>query len=454
MKILILAIFAFNAVADTCNFPFFKKYSVRSSKEVKHLNTAYKLDSLTKKLKSYNKSLQDIEVDLMRGDTTTALNKWTYPFKKVETSYIEITNHRKMIDALEDFDSQGLSFGQFLTQKNIPKYLIDKHALDFQNSSVNDYLKVLKKDLDRHSKTLGNNIDTYLGAKAKLNSLKNSQACSQSCQDAVAKVLKETSITSNQFREQLRQRIGSRRSIDSEDVKRLLETDAKAFLVSKRKVFITDMAKRLKSLFNNRYIMQALFMTGKFSTLGKTKLLLRLFNRGFNHRYFKLHRPLLTKVGYSDLSPANKIKMLQKEIGELDLDDVLVDFSRASDGRIQKSFEDILQHIEGKPIFAPLHKRVVEAQKLGAKLGKISRTSPRNYDWLVGSIIVGGAALTYLSFDTETTEVTPADPMDPNQNEDPDIIEIEFDSDEDTQLIQDFIDANEDLNILESAAVQ
>ena len=423
---------------------------------------AYKLDSMTKRMKSFNKSLQDIETDLLRGESTSALNKWTYPFKKVEASYIEISNHRKIIDAFEGFDSQNLAITQYLTKKNIPNYLIDKHALNFQNSTTSSYLKVLKKDLDKHSKTLGNNIDSYLNAKTKMNSLLSSEACSQACREAVNKVLKETSITSNQFRAGLTDLVGSRTSINPDKVRQLFETDAKAFLVSKRKIFINDVAKRLKSVFNNRYIMQALFMTGKFGTLGKTKLLLRMFNRGYNHRYFKVHRPLLTKVSYSEFAPAKKIKMLQDNIGELDLDDVLADFSRASDGKMQKSFDDILQYMEGRPSFSSFYKKAIEAQKLGAKLGKISKTSPRNYDWLIGSLIVGGAGLTYLSFDTETSEITSANPDMPIPNypdvstpgDDPEVIEIEIESDEDTRLIEEFMESNSDLYILESAATQ
>jgi hypothetical protein len=422
IKVLLFLFIVSNVFANPCSQVFHGDVLLKTAKDTKLYNTAFFLDGLTKKMKTYSKSIVDIELSLLRGETDLAINKFTHTFRKVESSFLEIERLKKTIRST------------------------DKKDLTLLNQ--------FKKELDYHSKILGNNFEIYKTAKEKFSSLIKDKNCSAKCLKALKRVDRATSILKNGYRGFYKELISKRKKITLKKVKQTLEENPKAFVISKRKIFIDNIARRLFKLFKNRLLIKSLLLgtkvTSKLGRVLRVNSLLRLFKRAYNVRYFTHHQLPITKLAYSSESTAKKISILERDLSGVDLDDFLTDFSRASDSRIQTSFDKMHLHLQQNNPNSILLRRFDEAQKLGVKIGKIGAKKPRNLSWLVGSMVIAGTGYGYFSFE-KSSELVEQDllEVDVDASNDLETIEIEFDSVEDNSVIEEFTEVNESVTALE-----
>ncbi len=404
-KVLIILLISFNLLANPCNFAFEQKYILKSAQSDSLIKRAFNLEKITKKLKVFNKNYQSVERELLAGNPSMLLDKYETIFKNIDTSSSIIKANKIKIDRIN------------LRGKNIDD-------VGKQN------LISLQKDIDKYSKVLGNNYRSYSEAHRGLKTLLKKEYCNLECRKAVREGLKK-----------LKTKLSNR------EISSLFSSSPKAFSISKRKVLINSTAQSLKKLLKNRYVMRYLFLKIPGSS-SKFKVFQRLFKKGYDHRFHEINKHLITKVSQSKLTAVKKVELIEKEIGKIDLDDFFVDFSRTNDGRSQLVFDEIFDHLKtsGK---SSLFARVEQAKLLGKKIGKVGAKKPLNTDWLIGSLIFGGATFAYMNFTTKTEEVQESLNLESDE-----VIEIEFDSVEDKVIQDEFTRASQGILDLENSAAQ
>lgn len=415
------------AYANTCSQIYQNDLLISSKKEAKLFRSAFVLDDLTKRMKTYNKTLEDVKISIFAGESELAINKFVHPFRKVESSYLELERLKKLIRGM---DSKKVKL-----------------------------LKQYRKDFNHYSKILGRNFQKYEEASKLLKEIIDSSACSQACKDAIKRIQLETSIFSNEYKQFYSQTInnvarGSK--VSFKKVSKSFQENPKAFLVSKRAIFVTNLSRRLHKLFNDKLFLKFLYTSARVSSrIGralKMKSLYKLFKSGYDVRYFTKHKLMVTKIANSAQSLSKKLALIENELGQIDLDDFLIDFSRVGEAKVQTAFDNIYEHVKNKRGNSTLLKRFDEAKTIGAKIGKVGVTKPRDYTWLVGTMILGGVGYAYFNFEIEGDIPSSVD-----ENEDEELLELTreeviengFNTESDEEIIQDYTEAESTVTILE-----
>ena len=450
-------IFMVKSFANPCNFAFEMNYRVKSAPEVKLSRSVFILDELTKKMKSGFKGIKEIEEALIKGKSNLAIQKWTHVFRKVQVSSIRIDNIKRLIDALSK-KNLNLSGGveSYLRSEGLPQYIIDENIRDIVGFGKDKYLKNLRKKMDKYSKILGNNYNQYVDAQSMLIGLRSEKTCSKSCKAAIDKTIDKTSVVKNEYRMHYKDIVQNRRTPSVEFIRSIFEVNEKAFLVSKRKLFLNHTFSQLKKIFKNRYIIRKFLIKNSKEGLATFGFVMKLFKRGFNHRYHNVHKKLILKISYSDLPVLKKLEALKKEIGDLDFDDLLADFSRAVDGRVQKTFDDMLEALNTKIDDSKTLEKFESAIEVGKKLGKIGKNKPKDINWLIGSALLATGSYVYFDYSVsdDFSEVVDEVNQTSNSLEDDDeveVIEVEFGSTEDNGRFIEFQEVNSLIHALREA---
>lgn len=387
------------AFADLCDFVYKQNTNRNYSEDIKLIGKLNKLDSLIARVKKFNTKNIDIETELIKGNLNHAINTWGPVFRKTESSALHIENLEHLIKTVEkSFKFNHKNYESFLRENKIPEYLIKEHIGPLVKNGSEAYTKILLKSMRKQYRILGNNYQKYEQIRNSLDDMLGSKTCNASCKEAVSRLYDSIGVTSSAERHLYGPLVQNRNSISLIKVKTIFNNHPESLVIAKRKEFINEALVAIKKFANNTRLVRKLYYSFGQSQFVKNIKMVRMFKRIFDKRAFSLHNRIMTKISYADLSIPEKIKLLKKELEGMDLDAFLVDFSRSIDSKIQSSFEALKNHTLKTKSYSSLSNQFIEAEKLGAKIGKMSNSKPKDIGFILGSAITLGAGITYFSY--------------------------------------------------------
>jgi len=436
-------------MADLCEFVFKSNRNSIYSEDIKAIGQLNFMDDLTTRLQKFKTRNLNPEVELYKGNIDIAITHWGPVFRKVEASALRAKNYKRIIKGIQKgVKLNAKDYNLFLKDEGFPQYLINQHIDALYNAGPENYLNTLMKKLRKDQRVLGNNYEKYSSIRNSLDSAYNSKVCSTNCKKSIDDLYDSIGITSRRERNFYKDLIQNRKSIPKSLIDDVFNSHPQSILISKRKKLINEGVQIIK-----KYLSKTKFMSGVFTKISnlnltkKTKLA-RFFKRLYDRRAFQLHELSMTKIGYSEVSPARKLELLNTELKGIDLENFLVDFSRHYDGKVTKSFLEMKSLVNSSKKFEYLKESFTQAERLGKKIGTLSKSSPRNLNYLIAGVVLGGGTIGYLSYD-----MSDADEIDP-QGDDQDIQVIDdsinldnYDYDEDVIILK--YDSEADYSVFE-----
>lgn len=428
-RILVFLIFVFSSssFADLCEFVYKSNKNQLYSEDIKSIGKLNFIDDLTARIQKYKNKNLNPEIELYKGNIDIAVTNWGPVFRKVEASALRAKNYKMIIKGVQKgIKLSKKDYSLFLKEEGLPQYLINKHLDSLYEQGPEVYLKTLSKNLRKEQRILGNNYEKYHKIRTSLDSTYNSKACTSNCKKSIEDLYDSIGITSSRERKLYRELVQNRKSIPKKIIDDIFNSHPESLLISKRKKLINEALGIIK-----KYLSKTKFMTGVFNKFSNLKLtknskLVKFFKRIYDRRAIQLHDVSMTKIGYSNISVSKKLELLDSEIKGIDLEDFLTDFSRHYDGKVQKSFLEMKEIVNSKPKYSYLKESFNRAEALGKKIGIMSKTSPKNLNFLIAGLVIGGGTIGYLSYD-----MSDAQEVDPNGD------------DQDVQVIDDIIDLDE-----------
>lgn len=390
------------ALADMCEYFYkynFNKIHSPDLASVKKLNV---LDDLTFRLKKFSNRSIDVETEILKGNASFAISKWSGLFRKVESSALYVNNYTILNKGIQKGVRLNVKdYEVFLRELKLPHYLIDQHLPFIYQYGPEDYLPILMKKMRKQAKVLGNNYNSYKQARSSLDDLAKSTSCNSKCQKSIKEVYSTIGITAKPEREVFRHLIKNRNKIKFSTIEKVFNSHPQSLIIAKRKEFLNQAVNVLKKIYGNAKIMRSLYRYLGNVSAAKGLKISRLFKRLYDRRAFDIHNKVLTKVSYSDLPIKEKLAVLKSESKGMDLDSILADMSRNSDSKIKETFSEFMVFANKAKSRAPLLTQLKEAQVLGKKLGSMSNKKPRGLGALITGLVVGGAGIAYFTFDVQ-----------------------------------------------------
>jgi hypothetical protein len=422
------------AFADMCEYFYKYNFNKIHSPDIASVKKLNILDNLTFKLKTFSSRGLDAETQILKGNASFAISKWSSLFRKVESSALYVNNYTILNKGIQKGVRLNVKdYEVFLRELKLPQYLIDQHLPFIYQYGPEDYLPILMKKMRKQLKVLGNNYNSYKQVRNSLDDLVNSKSCNSKCQSSIKEIYGTIGITAKPERAVFRNLVNNRKNIKFSTVEKVFNSHPQSLVIAKRKEFLNQAVKMLKKIYGNTKIMRNLYRYLGNVSAAKGLKISRLFKRLYDKRAFSIHNKVLTKVSYSDLPIKEKLAVLKSESSGMDLNSILADMSRNSDSKITETFSELMNFAKKAKIRSPLLKQLEDAQVLGKKLGSMSKKKPRGLGALITGLVVGGVGIGYFTFDMEKEGEV-------GQTND-DLIEIL----EDTEDFEDTEDVEEDI---------
>lgn len=463
------------ALADLCDFVYRPNENKLISEDLKHIGKINRLEGLTNTVRKIrtkggeefslmtrrlNEEFKVVEGLLFKGDIDLATKKWRTLFRKVETAALEANNYSLMVRGVNKGIKVNVSdYESFLIKEGLPKYLVKRHIQDLYKVGPQDYLQYLHIELRKHHRKLGNNFEKYRHIRQNLDDLAKSSNCTPLCKQSIKDLQDEIGIASRAERQMHQYIVQSRKQVKLSTVEKTFNSHPEAIVIARRKEFISESVGLLKKYFNNANLMRRLYLYLGNSAAGKNIKLVRMFKRIFDKRFHSVNKGIIDKVTHSGLKPKGQIEMIKAESKFSDYEGILVDMSRSTDNMVKEAWQGLKKYASKRKRGARLFTELNQAEDLGAKIGATSKRLPKDISAIVGTVVVTGAFVGYMTFDTEEegAEDSPDDgviildndDIDQIQDDD-DVIILKYNSELETELREELLEVIDSLTQIEA----
>jgi len=412
---------SFNLNADICDFLYRPNLRQTLSPDLKLIAKLNRIEGRIKLLRKFSKKsptgnslyhesikleFKMAEAELFKGNSQLAVETYRTLYRKTESSALLADSYKTMINGVEKGIKLDVKdFEKFLQQEGISSSVVSGHINEINVLGPEKFISNMHKQLRKQQRILGNQYDKYEYVRSKFDELVKSADCKKICQQEMKRLNSEIGITSDTERHLFRAITQEHSSVSMKMIKDIYSFHPESRIISRRKEFFTEAASQVKRVLNNTRVIGEIYKYfGSTEVVHKLKLT-RLFKRLFDKRAHGFNGHIIKKVTHAQITPLQKVKLLEKEIGaKIDKKSVLVDFSRSSDLSVIDSWAKMKVVAQQKN--QGLFDLMQEAEAIGKKIGRVSIKKPNAFYAVLGNLLVGGAFISYFTFSKDKTDVT------------------------------------------------
>lgn len=424
MKWPILIVLLFNTAfaGDLCLYIFRKNDKRIFTPDLDKVDKINRIESWSKKLRTVaykndpmaptvvRKSRQHfkkVEEMLLEGDASEATHAYQGLFRRVEGNALVLQRYEVLESAL--MKARGLdieNYLAFLREEGVNVELAKMYSSKIGGQSDVDYhLKNVAKMIRKRSRKLGRDFDRYNHVSGELVRMEKAEYCSKKCKEAIASFRANSGLDVSA--PLLKKFVGNRKSYTAKQVRDIFNSHPEAVLAARKKEFLQESLAMVKSFFSKTGIMTRVFTAIAETTWGKKNPFVKLIKGVYDARFEQIDNVIANRVSRNDLPPRGRYRVMENETAHVDQDSYFINHSRANDGRLKEGWEDVKKYAqENHP---EVFQRMLEAEKIGRRLGTISKAQLRKVFKVMAFVGFGAGVWTYHNFGTDG-EISDLDP--------------------------------------------